>query len=183
MKPPSTAAKRYARALLELAYSPEQIQTIGSHLSETAEAWSFSKDLQEIFLHPGITSFVRKAILKTLAQRMNLVPPVENLLLYLADHGRMALLPDIWRAYADLAEKRDGFLRAEVVTASVLPESYYGELQKTLEAVTGKRIILIRSHDPALLGGVIAKVEDRVFDGSIRQRLSDLAAGLLTQTG
>jgi len=82
-------------------------------------------------------------------------------------------------AYDALAEARSGRLRAEVTTASPLPDSYFAGLESTLHAITGREIVLVRKVDPSLVGGVVARVGDQVFDGSLKNRLSELKSELL----
>jgi len=78
-----------------------------------------------------------------------------------------------------MAETRAGGLRAEVTTAAQLPESYFTELENTLRAITGRDVKVVRHVDPSLVGGVIARVGDQVFDGSLKNRLSELKTELL----
>ena len=71
-------------------------------------------------------------------------------------------------------------MRAEIITATDLPEAYFARLEKTLATATGKKVVLVRKKDPALLGGVVTKIGDRVYDGSLRARLFDLRSQMLT---
>jgi F-type H+-transporting ATPase subunit delta len=87
---------------------------------------------------------------------------------------------EIADAFAALAEAGDGVLRAEIVTASDLPDAYFAQLEKTLAASTGKKVVLVRKKDPALVGGVVTKVGDKVYDGSLRARLMDLRSQMLS---
>jgi F-type H+-transporting ATPase subunit delta len=101
-------------------------------------------------------------------------PLVRDTLLLVSDRGRMGQVEDIASAYQEQAEARSGRVRAEVVTASELPEAYFTELQKTLERVTGKKVSVARRVDPSLLGGVVTRVGDQVFDGSLKHQLQEL---------
>jgi len=66
-----------------------------------------------------------------------------------------------------------------VTTAAPLPDGYYARLQAQLEKMTGKRVVVHRATDPSLIGGVVTRVGDRVFDGSLRTRLHSLRDALL----
>jgi F-type H+-transporting ATPase subunit delta len=78
-----------------------------------------------------------------------------------------------------LSDAKQGVLRAEVTTAVRLSEGYYAKLQAQLEKMTGQRVALDRREDPAILAGVIARIGDRVYDGSLRARLTELGHSLL----
>lgn len=60
-----------------------------------------------------------------------------------------------------------------------MPEKYYVELQKVLEKVTNKKVVVVRKQDPEIIAGVITRVGDKVFDGSVRNRLTELKEQLL----
>lgn len=70
-------------------------------------------------------------------------------------------------------------MRAEVTTAAELPEAYFTELKQTLERVTGKQVVVTHKVDASLIGGVVTRVGDQVFDGSVKNRLSELKDELL----
>jgi F-type H+-transporting ATPase subunit delta len=101
-------------------------------------------------------------------------PLTRDTLLLVSDRGRLRQVADIASAYQLQAEARSGRVRAEVVTASELPEAYFQQLQKTLERVTGKKVTVTRRVDASLLGGVVTRVGDQVFDGSLRHQLDEL---------
>ena len=63
---------------------------------------------------------------------------------------------------------------AGVTSAAPLTESYYLQLQRALEQATGKRVAIERKTDASLIAGVVTKVGDKVFDGSVRTRLAEL---------
>jgi len=78
-----------------------------------------------------------------------------------------------------MADERRGIVRAEVLTAMPLPEDYFGKLQRELERITGRRIALDRKLDPSLICGVVVRVGDTVYDGSLIARLRQMKDSLL----
>jgi F-type H+-transporting ATPase subunit delta len=167
-------AKRYARAILELAKESGQLEQVGTELADFAKQWDDSEELRSIFLNPDIKLTDRKAILAEVATRAGLSTVTRNSILYINDQGRIAALPQIARAFAEQAGEASGVVRAEVTSASPLSETYYAQLQKTLEQVTGHKVSIEKKTDPNLIAGVVTRVGDKVFDGSIRSRLADL---------
>jgi F-type H+-transporting ATPase subunit delta len=170
--------KRYARAILELAVEAGQVEQVGTELNNLANAWRESDDLRGLFTNPEFSPAVRKTVLVELLTRSSVSPLTRNSVLYLADKNRLVALPDIVRAYTELAERRAGTVRAEVTSAAPLSETYYAQLQKALEQVTGQKVSIERKTDPSLIAGVVTRVGDKVLDGSIRARLDDLRESL-----
>jgi F-type H+-transporting ATPase subunit delta len=175
-----TLARRYAKALLDLAVEQGQLDRVGRDLNSLLETWNGSRELRQVFENPAIGAAHRKQVVTKIVERLGVTPTVRNALLMLSDRRRLRYLPEIAEAYQQLAEERAGRIRAEVVTAAPMPEKYFIELQKTLESVTGKEVVLVRKQDESLIGGVVTRVGDKVFDGSLRSRLDELKENLLT---
>jgi len=167
-------AKRYARAVLELASEQQQVDRVRTDLSDFVAMWNTSPELRELFSNPGFGAEARKAALIELCARAGLSPLARNSVLYISDRGRLPALPAIVEAFVELAEKQAGSVRAEVASAAPLTEAYYAQLQRALEQATGKKVTIDRKTDPSLIAGVVTRVGDQVIDGSIRTRLSDL---------
>jgi F-type H+-transporting ATPase subunit delta len=178
----STVAKRYATALYELAHEGNVVPRIAKDLSDLAVTWDNSEDLRRVFESPQFALDAKKALVKAIADKSAVHPLLRNTLMMLSDRRRLKFLPDIAEAFARIAERRAGRVRAEIITASKLPEAYYQQLQKTLAQATGKDVVLVRREDPSLIGGVVTRVGGRVFDGSIKNRLRELRSQLLAST-
>lgn len=170
----SILGRRYASALFALAEQAGSVEKIGQDLRDFAASWHSSRELRAAFENPSVGVQSRRQILRELAAASGMDPLARDTLLLVADRGRMGQVGDIANAYQALAESRSGRVRAEVVTATELPEAYFQELQKTLERVTGKKVSVARRVDPSLLGGVVTRVGDQVFDGSLRHQLDEL---------
>jgi F-type H+-transporting ATPase subunit delta len=61
-----------------------------------------------------------------------------------------------------------------------MPDSYYTRLKEQLERSTGRKIVLEKSVDPEILGGVVTRIGDRVIDGSLRSKLASMRETLLS---
>jgi F-type H+-transporting ATPase subunit delta len=175
----ATISRRYAKALLELAEAATQTPTVQKALTAFADAWVANDGLREVFENPTITADSRHKVLEQVAMRVAAPPVLKNTLKLLADRGRMALIPELATAFSVMAQNATGQVEAEVTTASAMPEQYYVELQKVLEKVTGKKVVVVRKQDPSIIAGVITRVGDKVFDGSVRNRLTELKEQLL----
>jgi F-type H+-transporting ATPase subunit delta len=174
----STLAKRYARAILELATEQKQVERVSKELSEFAAMWDASLELRNLFTNPEFGSVVRKQALVELTTRAGLSPLTKNSVLYIADRGRISALPEIATALIEAAERAAGTLRAEVTSAAPLPDNYYGQLQRALEQATGRKVTVEKKTDASLIAGVVTRVGDQVYDGSVRTRLQELKDSL-----
>jgi F-type H+-transporting ATPase subunit delta len=91
----------------------------------------------------------------------------------------MRALPAIVRELRILSDKKRGVLRAQVTSAKPLTPAYLDRLKVQLEKMTGKKVEIDLTEDPELLAGVVARIGDRVYDGSLRSRLREMRAQLL----
>lgn len=171
--------KRYARALLQLATESDAVERIGKDLREFANMWESQRELRAVFENPGVAQKSRQAILRDLGAQAGIHEHVLHVLLLLSDRSRLRHIEEIADAYEALAEARSGRLRAEVTTATPLPASYYTELERVLREVTGKQVVLGHKVDPSLIAGVVTRIGDQVFDGSVKSRLTELKQELL----
>lgn len=175
----SAVGKRYATALFELAHEGDAVEAIGKGLADFASTWASSEELRHVFENPQFALEAKQQLVGTLAERIGAHPLLKNALLMLSERRRLGHIGEIAEAYARIAERRSGSVRAEIVTATKLPESYYAELVKRLEQTTGKKVVLVRREDPSLIGGIVTTVGGRVFDGSLKNRLRELRTRLL----
>jgi F-type H+-transporting ATPase subunit delta len=169
-----TLGRRYASALLNLAVEQNALDVVKRDLRDFAAMWNENRELRAVFENPSVGIATRRDVLRALADASGMNPLLRDTLLFVSDRGRLKHLPEIVDAFETLAEKRSGRVRAEIVTATELPADYFEGLKRTLEQVTGKDVVITSSVDPSIIGGVVTRVGDRVFDGSLQSRLNEL---------
>ena len=100
----------------------------------------------------------------------------------LIDNKRFALLSEIQNQFNKLVNKSKGLVVAEVSTATQISPNELEEIKRKLETLVGKneKVSIESKTDPNLLGGVVVKMNDLVYDGSIKGRLEDMKRRLLT---
>jgi F-type H+-transporting ATPase subunit delta len=175
----SIVARRYAQALLELGVETGQLDKLVEEIGTVADAWEASADLRNAIENPLVAHDAKKAVLSELADQIGASPMTRNTLQLLVDRRRARTLPYLARSLRELADARKGIVRAEVTTATVLSDAYYARLQVQLEKMTGKRVVVDKRTDPSLIGGVVTRIGDRIFDGSLRTRLQSLRDAML----
>ena len=175
---PSIVAKRYARAIMDLAVEANQVAPIAQQLQRAAEAYGASEELRSVLSDPMVEEDNRLKILSTLAQRLGLSPLIQNALSVLQAKGRISALSDIAQSYLQLADEQAGLVQASVASAVPMSDHQAQALKGELERLTGRKIALERHHVPGLLAGVVARVGDHVIDASLKGRLEELAQKL-----
>ncbi|MDH3201264.1 MAG: ATP synthase F1 subunit delta [Myxococcales bacterium] len=175
----SAVGRRYAKALLELAREQNLTDQVVRDVGAMSDAWKESSELRELIRNPVVPKPALRATIDAIMEELGTSKLVRNTIALLADRRRLPYLPDILSAFEELSEAETGRVRAEVISAKPLDDEYYNRLRDKLQRATGQRVVLVRKEDPSLIGGVVTRIGDLVFDGSISNRLSELRETLL----
>lgn len=181
-----TAANRYARALLDVAIKEadravvrDVIVQIERQLADFNELFREHPELERVLLNPAIPAPRKRAAVGELVARSQLAPVLSKLLLLLAGHDRLVLLPDLLAAYRERVLQYLKIVRAEVTTAIPLPEDRAKAVEQSLASLTGQQVTLATQVDPSIIGGVIARVGSTVYDGSVTRQLAKMREKLV----
>ncbi|MEP6714139.1 MAG: ATP synthase F1 subunit delta [Terriglobia bacterium] len=168
---------RYANALVDVVVSGrsgmEPAKAIGQ-LRAFDEAVQSSADLRIVLASPAVSIARKRLVVRRIGEALGLERIILNFLLVLTDHRRQTALPEMIDAFEILVDERLGFLRAEVKSALELTPQQRGLLSEELEKLAGQQVRLRFETDPALIGGVTAKLGSKVYDGSVRGQLESL---------
>ena len=175
----SAVGRRYAKAVLDLAREQGQLDTVLKDVGSLSDAWKESAELREIVRNPVVPKPALKAAVDAVMEKLGLSTLMRNAVKLIADKGRLPQLEEVLRALEELAEAETGRVRVEVTSAKPLSEAYYNRLSEKLQRATDRQVVLVKKQDPSLIGGVVTRVGDQVFDGSISNRLSELRETLL----
>ena len=179
-------AKRYARALIELAATPAQRDKYLQNLADFSAACkthdssdpSGERDLIKVLAAGHHTLANRRAILHTVLRRVGADPNVVKFLELVLERGRITGIDQIYLHFRDLADEAAGRVRAVVKSATALDAGAIGRIKSALEQATGKQVLLTTEVDPELIGGLIAHVGSTTLDRSVRSSLDKLRANL-----
>jgi len=174
----SAAARRYARALFELAREQGTVDAVRRELDDMAELLAANPALGNSLFRPLHPALERRSLLLAVCEQMGSTPTVRNFYSFLIDQRRLVDFYTIREAYGRLADEAAGRTVASVVTSSPLSDGQRERLQRALSTRTGKTVQLDVDVDPSLIGGAIATVGGLVFDGSLRTQLHQLRAAL-----
>ncbi len=170
-------AKRYARALFEVAKEKESISQVEEELKSVVSAIGDNADLQKFLNHPNIGASVKTDLLKQIFEGI-VSEPVWNTLRILIDRGREDILNALVLNYVKIANDALGQASATVYSPTALNEAQASDIAAKFSAITGKTIRVETVIEPKLLGGIQVRIGDRLYDGSLAGRLDRLAKSL-----
>ncbi len=174
-----TVSRRYAKALMMLGQDDGKYKEYGEELSGFAQLLEREPELKDALLNPIHGLEERRKLLLHVAEVLQLSPMVSNFLKLLFDKLRLAALPGIAQVYQQLADELENVKRAKVKSAIPLDEGMRDRLRQALEQLTSSKVVMEVEEDPAIIGGIVARVGDLVLDGSIRTQLKSLRESLI----
>ncbi len=174
----SAVARRYAKAILELGLESGTVDTFVREIGDAAASFAASSELETALDNPLIPLETKRAIITEIADRQQAGQLTKNTLHLLVDRRRIKFLPEISATLREMNDARRGLLRAEVTSATPLSDAYYLRLGEQLERMTGRKVAIDKKTDPSLLGGVVTRIGDLIYDGSLRARLGALRTTL-----
>ncbi len=174
----TTLAKRYATALVEIAQEQNALDKYARDLDSLGQLVNESRDFREILTNPVFTREDKKKIAGPVLQKLGADPMVINFVYLLIDRKRIDQLSGIEKAFRAKVDEIRGITRGEVISAEPFNTQQLGRVTDTLAKVTGKQVVVTTKVDASLIGGLIARVGDMVFDGSIRTQLNQLQESL-----
>jgi F-type H+-transporting ATPase subunit delta len=175
----SVTARRYAKALFMLGVEENRLDAIAREVHAVADVVRSSPELASLLSNPVISQEGRNAVMRDICARLSLSPSTRSAVLLLTDRRRGALLPEIDLALSALGDEKANRVQVQVTSAVPLNEAQYTRLTKVLEQLTGRSVSLQRKVDPSLIGGVVTRIGDKVYDGSLRTRLAEVRQAAL----
>jgi F-type H+-transporting ATPase subunit delta len=170
-----TAAVRYARALFDVVLKEQgDLSTAENDLVAFADLFRQHEALARVLLNPAVPTPRKRAAMEALTQSAGVTPVVGKLMVLLAERDRLAILPDLAAAFRERVAEHRKVVRASLVTAAPLDAERVEQIRQTLSHATGRAVTLETQVDPAIIGGMVARVGGTVFDASITTQLQKL---------
>jgi F-type H+-transporting ATPase subunit delta len=171
-------AQRYAQALFDLGAEVGEPADLLADLDELVEAATVIPELERVFFTPIHPRAERRSVVAELATRLDHADETRSFAMLLVDENRMSLLPEIRDALRDLVEKAAGRVKAELVSARPLQESEVERVRQALSRRMNALVSVETRVDPSVIGGLVVRVGDLLFDGSLRTQLDSLRGNL-----
>ena len=166
-------ARRYAQALFLSSQEKNILDQVEKELKIIVNAVLEHEDLQQLIERQSISPEEKKKVFSTLFKDQ-ISGQTLNFLKLVFDKRREIYLPDMLTEYSILADEARKTIEAEVKTAVELGTEEAEIMREKLKELTGREVRLKIEIDPFLLGGVVIKIGDKVYDGSARQKLNSL---------
>lgn len=174
----SGVAGRYARSLFELAEEKRAVSNVEADLGRFEALIEGSEDLQRLIKSPVFSADEQLKALSVVLDRANISGLVGNFLRVVAKNRRLFAVPQMIRAFREIAAGARGEVAAEVISAHALSPAQVKELKVALKDVVGKDVAITVTVDSSLLGGLVVKVGSRQIDTSLRTKLNTLKLAL-----
>lgn len=164
-------ALRYGQAVYEIAEAKNEFEPWLNDLELLNQVVS-DQEISFFLESPKVSMGSKKDIL---ADKVTEVKPAAvNLVLSLANRGRLGILSDILNDFKRRLDDKRGIAHAQITSAIELSEKDVADIRKKLSEMFIKDVEVSTKVDESLLGGMIARVGDKVIDGSLVRRLNNL---------
>lgn len=173
------AARRYAKALMELAKRDGQVADIAEQLQQHLDILRSNPNLPLLLNNPGIDAKVKAELLAAILDRTQPPPLLRNFILLLLEKERLSQFDVVCQHYAQLADEQLQRVTAQVITATELATEQRDAVTQKIADMTHKNVILETHVDPGILGGLVVRVNNVVLDGSLRGQLTQLRKELI----
>ena len=174
----ATVAKNYAEALLAAAEVKRQVEPFGQLMDAVAGAVAADERIGVALESPRVSKAVKAGLLQDALG--DIAPPeFVRFLQAVVRRGRQGLFGDIAQAYQGLVDLKLNRVHAGVTVSAAADSRLQQQMVERLSEVLGKDV---RAHfrvDEKILGGVVVRVGDRIYDGSVKRRLTALRRKML----
>ena len=167
-------AGRYASALFELAHEQNQLDVVDSDLGKFQSMLDQSEDLSRLVKSPAFAAEDQERAMAAVMDWASIGATTGNFLKVVARNRRLFAAEDMIKTFRTLLARHRGEVAAEVASAVALTEGQLAALRDKLKASYGKDVRLDTKVDPSLLGGLVVKIGSRMFDFSLKTKLTNL---------
>ncbi|GAB6991295.1 F0F1 ATP synthase subunit delta [Paenibacillus pini] len=167
------AAKRYAKALFEVAAEQQRTLEVEQELKAVVEAITADSDVKKFISTPNISVSVKLDVLKKALQD-KVSQPVINTIELLVERGRADILPELLDSYVRIEGISLGLADATVYSTYPLNQQEQDTVAAEFGALANKKIRVNNVIDKSLLGGVKVIIGDKLYDGSLAGKLERL---------
>lgn len=168
-------ARRYAKALFDCAPSQSMVVKFQDQLQRVSQAADAVHDLWKTLGDERRPLAKRLAVVDALGKALQLDATVVHFWKILVEKRRANCWAEVVKAFDQLAAKAAGLVKVEVTTATPLTSKELSErLTQALKQLTHKNVDVQLAVDDALIGGAVVRIDDTIYDGSLKTDLRHL---------
>jgi len=173
-----TVSRNYAEALVELAERHEGLDVFGEGIEAVSRLVNENPEIRRFLETPRIDAARKKEVLRRAFEGEG-PKQLLNCLLVVIDKRRQRLLRSIPRHYQELVDEKQNRVHVDVTLARAADDDTREELGHRLTGLLGKTAVPHVRVDPAILGGIVVRTGDTIYDGSLRRRMERMRQQLL----
>jgi F-type H+-transporting ATPase subunit delta len=171
-------ARRYARAIIDLAQEADQVSEIGEELNKIAKLFADSHELIHLFTDPTVGDEMKEKVLEELLGKGGIQDLTKRFVHVLLTKNRLLGIEEIAAVYRDFSDQLSKRIRARVVSAAPLKDEEVDRIRKTLAGIADQEVVLELEVDENILGGIVAHLGSQVYDGSLKNQLQQIKENL-----
>lgn len=172
-------ANQYATALFDLLKGQEKEQALQG-FQNVLQALRDSKELRVALCSPSFSLDEKEKAIQTIFASLSNIPHFLPFLCIVAKNHRFDQMEEITSSFQSLLNQERGTLEGILYTAFDLKEEEVVSIEKAMSERLGRKASLRVVLDHHLLGGIKVAIDGKVFDGSLRHRLKELRAQLIS---
>ncbi len=170
------SARRYAQAIFQIAEANKNLDEWQKELRKLAGLMK-DHEIVDLIDHPKVPFNLKSELIKEKLNTSNVL--VLNLCNLLILKGKIKNVEQIVEEYDGLLDEQRGIKHAVVTTAVAVDDAEKNKITSQLEKITGKKVSIKLQVNPAIVGGMVARIEDTLIDGSVRNKLDLLRRDLV----
>lgn len=174
------SARRYARALFDVVSKSGDVDAALAELQGIGAAFAGHADLQRALTSPGVPLGVKQNVMRELLALQPVSRVVARLVTLIVENDDVDELEAIVQAFEQRVLDLHHVVRAEITSAVPLSDDKLRAIEAALADASGARVVITPRVDATILGGVVAKVGSRVYDGSIARHLARIRTRLVS---
>jgi len=165
---------RYATALYSAASKEKQLENVERDLKDIGALLKKKGKFLDFLLNPSVRRGEKKEMLSSALATTKASKLTSNLIVLLAENGRLNKLNGIANAFSTIMSAHRGEIECEVVTAKALDPALQKELEAALKSFvkSGQSIIIKTKVDPSIIGGMVVSIGDKYVDMSTAAKIN-----------
>jgi F-type H+-transporting ATPase subunit delta len=179
----SEFAHPYARAFVECAPKDYDYAAFLAAGETMSSAMRSSAPLRAFLQNPAVPKEAKSKAVAQLSAKSGLDAYASRFLQVLLRHHRLLAAAEVFRAIRDAVDALQGVVRARITVAKSIGDPERKMIEDALAARTGKRVRLEVDQNAAILGGFVARVGSKVFDGSADAAIRKFESEIRQRTG
>src|SRR5690606_16845767 len=160
-------SQRYATSLLGMAEDKNNLDKISGDMEFVSSVIKANNNLRLMLQSPVVKPKVKSSVIEEIFKG-KISEDSLNFLLFVVSKNREEFIPDIIEKFLLLKDQKLGIVSVDVISAEEFNEEQVNQLRNKFESLLNRKVRFRFSIDKSIIGGFVARVEDTVYDASIK---------------